>query len=210
MDLKELVTFRTIVQEGTFSRAAAKLNYAQSTVTSQVKRLEQELGLQLFKRGWDAELTEAGRRYADEVDRLIAHWQYAAEQAKALREEEIGELRIGLIESLADDVMPAAMQAFSALKLRMSVHFTIGSTDALAREIRGQTIQAAICGQPDAVEGLRFRPLCSERASFIATDDHPLAAAVGGSGEVPVSALFDYPAFSAAKPVYTICTSNGP
>lgn len=85
MDLKELTTFRTIIEEGTFSKAAAKLNYAQSTVTSQIQRLEKELGFQLFKRGWDAELTSPGKLYAEEIDGLIQHWNFVMDQAKSLK-----------------------------------------------------------------------------------------------------------------------------
>lgn len=199
MDVKELITFRTIVREGTFSKAAAKLHYAQSTVTNQVQRLEKELGLQLFKRGWDAELTEAGRRYAEEVDKLIAHWQYAVEQAKALGEEELGELRIGLIEPLADEVLPAAMRAFGGLKPKISGHFTIGNTDMLAQEIRRQTIQAAVCGEPADTEGLSFQPLYAERVAFIAAADHPLASRTAEDSGLTLASLSGYPLILGGK-----------
>ncbi|MGO4496386.1 LysR family transcriptional regulator [Paenibacillus sp. 2RAB27] len=53
------ITFQTILKEGTFSRAAEKLNYAQSTISNQMQRLEKEIGVQLFNRGWDVELTRA-------------------------------------------------------------------------------------------------------------------------------------------------------
>lgn len=46
--IKELQSFKTIVEEGTFTRAAAKLNYAQSTVTNHIKKLEDELEVALF------------------------------------------------------------------------------------------------------------------------------------------------------------------
>ena len=48
MDLKYLCTFRTIVEEGSFSKAAEKLNYTQSTITFQINQLEQELSVSLF------------------------------------------------------------------------------------------------------------------------------------------------------------------
>lgn len=48
MDLKELITFQTILRQGTFSKAAESLHYAQSTITNQIQRLEKELGISLF------------------------------------------------------------------------------------------------------------------------------------------------------------------
>ncbi|WP_258958700.1 helix-turn-helix domain-containing protein, partial [Bacillus wiedmannii] len=60
MEMKELLTLKKIIEEGTFSQAAKQLNYAQSTVTAHIKKLESEIGFLLFERGWDARLTEEG------------------------------------------------------------------------------------------------------------------------------------------------------
>lgn len=54
MDLKYLNTFRTIIEEGSFSKAADKLNYTQSTITFQIGQLEQELSACLFEKSADA------------------------------------------------------------------------------------------------------------------------------------------------------------
>ena len=63
MDLKYLNTFRTIVEEGSFSRAAERLNYTQSTITFQMGQLEGELSAQLFEKvGRRMVLSQAGRR----------------------------------------------------------------------------------------------------------------------------------------------------
>ncbi len=48
MDLKYLETFKTIIEEGSYARAADKLGYTQSTITFQVQQLEQELSIKLF------------------------------------------------------------------------------------------------------------------------------------------------------------------
>lgn len=50
MELKYLQTFETIIEEGSFTKAAEKLNYTQSTITFQVGQLEQELSVKLFER----------------------------------------------------------------------------------------------------------------------------------------------------------------
>ena len=71
MDLKNLRTFQTVVQEGGFNKAAEKLNYTQSTITFQINQLEQELGLRLFEKiGRRMVLNQAGQQllpYAAEV-----------------------------------------------------------------------------------------------------------------------------------------------
>lgn len=189
MDLKELTAFRTILQEGTFSRAAEKLNYAQSTITNQIQRLEKELSLQLFKRGWDTELTEAGRVLATEIDGLIAHWNYVSDQAKALQGDEIGELRVGGLDALMTSVLPNALRRFHAHKPRMSCHIVIGNTDSLSQSIVQHELDFAFCGEPSDPSPFHFEPLYNEHISFIVDSGHPLSGRRG----IPFEELLEYP-----------------
>lgn len=53
MELKYLRTFRTIIDEGGFSKAAEKLNYTQSTITFQMNQLERDLSIVLFEKQED-------------------------------------------------------------------------------------------------------------------------------------------------------------
>ena len=63
MELKYLNTFKVIVEEGGFTKAAERLNYTQSTITFQIGQLEQELSVKLFERiGRKMVLTKAGER----------------------------------------------------------------------------------------------------------------------------------------------------
>ena len=50
MEFKYLHTFRTIIETGSFTKAAEKLNYTQSTITFQIGQLEQELSVKLFEK----------------------------------------------------------------------------------------------------------------------------------------------------------------
>jgi DNA-binding transcriptional LysR family regulator len=112
VDLKYLHTFRTIVEEGSFSGAAERLNYTQSTVTFQVGRLEQELSTGLFEKiGRRMVLTKAGERMVPYVNEEI-------ESVERLRcfEDELaecqGDLRIGVGETLLCYRLPAVLKEF--------------------------------------------------------------------------------------------------
>ncbi|OPA80967.1 LysR family transcriptional regulator [Paenibacillus selenitireducens] len=175
MDLKELTSFQTIIQEGTFSKAAQKLNYAQSTITNQIQRLEKELGIQLFKRGWEAELTDSGRLFAAEIDKLIQHWNYVTEQAKALQKEEIGTIAIGAIELLASQVLPNSLRRFQEHKPLVSCQMVIANTDTLSNALLQDQLHFAICGEPMESAAFYFEPLFHEQITFIVHEDHPLA-----------------------------------
>lgn len=176
MDLKELKAFRTIIEEGTFSKAAEKLHYAQSTITNQIQRLEKELGIQLFKRGWDAELTEAGKIYAKEVEMLINHWNLVAEKAANLQKEEIGNIYIGISEVLTEKVLPNAIKKFSTYKPKVGCHFIIGNTDTLSKTLMADDSLDFVCsGEPTDMTGLHFDSLYQEEISFIVSSKHLLS-----------------------------------
>ena len=103
MDLKYLNTFRTIVEEGSFSRAAERLNYTQSTITFQMGQLEGELSAQLFEKvGRRMVLSQAGRRllpYVDQVLDAVDQMRFFQEDLTQCR----GEITIGVAETLVRD-----------------------------------------------------------------------------------------------------------
>ncbi|QMV39793.1 LysR family transcriptional regulator [Cohnella cholangitidis] len=189
MDLKELTAFRTILQEGTFSRAAEKLNYAQSTITNQIQRLEKEIGVQLFKRGWDAELTTAGRIFASEIDKLIRHWNEVSDLAKALQRDEIGSLRIGGIESAMETVLPNALRLFHEQKPRIACQVVLGNTASLSQSILQDELDFAICGEPSDPSSFYFEPLYHTKIVFAADCNHPLRT----RNEVSFREILEYP-----------------
>lgn len=80
MQLRQLSTFRTVADALNVTRAAERLNYAQSSVTEQIKALEQDLGVRLFERSnRGLRLTPAGRRLVDYAERMLS----LAEEARA-------------------------------------------------------------------------------------------------------------------------------
>jgi len=174
VDLKELTAFQTIVQEGTFSRAAEKLNYAQSTITNQIQRLEKELGVQLFDRRWDVQLTSAGQLFAKEVDHLIRHWNDVAELARGLQHDEVGLVRVGGIESVLDDMISDAIRRFQQQKPRMAYQIITGNTDSLSKSLLRDELDFAICGEPSDHSAFYFEPFYHERTILIANHNHPL------------------------------------
>ena len=112
MDLKYLNTFRTIVEEGSFSRAAERLNYTQSTITFQMGQLEGELSAQLFEKvGRRMVLSQAGRRllpYVDQVLDAVDQMRFFQEDLTQCR----GEITIGVAETLLCYRLPPVLKAF--------------------------------------------------------------------------------------------------
>ncbi|MFD1407948.1 LysR family transcriptional regulator [Kroppenstedtia eburnea] len=103
MELRHLITLKTIVERGGFKKAAEHLGYAQSSVTTHVQELEEEVGKPLFDRlGKKVVLTHYGQRllsYAVKIIELHA-------QALNMDEEPSGDLVIGISESLTIGRVP--------------------------------------------------------------------------------------------------------
>ncbi|MEH7388796.1 LysR family transcriptional regulator [Bacillus sp. JJ1503] len=103
MELRQLITLKTIVERGGFKKAAEHLGYAQSSVTTHIKELEEEVGKPLFDRlGKKVVLTYYGHRllsYAVKIIELHA-------QALNIDEDPTGDLIIGISESLTIGRVP--------------------------------------------------------------------------------------------------------
>ena len=110
MDLADLHIFRSVVQAGGVTRAAERLNRVQSNVTTRVRQLEAELGVDLFIRnGKRLHLSPAGQLLLDYADRLL---DLAREAREALHDEAPrGLLRLGEACGVLDKVDLAILAA---------------------------------------------------------------------------------------------------
>jgi DNA-binding transcriptional LysR family regulator len=115
MDLKYLYTFKSIVDEGNFTKAAKKLNYTQSTITFQIGQLEQELSAQLFEKvGRRMVLTKAGLQLVPYVEEVLASIKKLKQFENDLTECQ-GDLIIGVAETQLCYKLPNILKQFHEL-----------------------------------------------------------------------------------------------
>lgn len=113
MNTKSLVTFKTILEMGSFQKAADKLGYTQSTVTFQIKQLEEELALKLFEKiGRHMELTQAGKDIMPYVDMILQGTEQISNYGKSLSELS-GSLKLAIPDSILIYNMQPFIQAFT-------------------------------------------------------------------------------------------------
>ncbi|MBQ8836201.1 MAG: LysR family transcriptional regulator [Clostridia bacterium] len=123
MELKYLKTFKTIVEEGSFGRAAERLCYSQSTVTFQIQQLEKELSVKLFEKiGRRMALTASAREILPHIDTILGEMAVIENQGKELREF-AGELNISMAETLLTYKSQKALKLFreAAPSVRLSL-----------------------------------------------------------------------------------------
>ncbi len=113
MNTKNLITFKTILETGSFQKAADKLDYTQSTVTFQIKQLEEELALKLFEKiGRRMELTQAGKDILPYVDTILQGAEQISNYGKSLSEI-TGSLKLAIPDSILIYTIQPFIQSFS-------------------------------------------------------------------------------------------------
>ncbi len=178
MELRQLRTFRKVAQVMNFTKAAAELNYAQSSVTGQVKALETELNVALFERiGKRVRLTDAGRQLLPYADRVLD----MADEARRIvtdNDEPAGTLNIGTIESVSTYRLPALLELFYHRypKVQLSLHTAPCPETSLALA-QGALDVGFLMEQKTDHPGLVTVRLCEEELIVVAAPDHPLVSA---------------------------------
>ena len=175
MDLSELQVFLTVAAERSFSRAAGKLHRTQPAVSQAIRRLEDELGEQLFDRSSkDGTLTEAGRTLHDFAHRLM---RLSEEAQVAVRE--LADLRRGRVLIGANEAAVHALLPLIAAFRERHPHVQIDVRRVPARQVSIEVLQRSLdfgvlTFQP-AERGLLSVTIGSDELVLLTNPEHPLA-----------------------------------
>lgn len=113
MDIRQLRYFLKIAEEKHITSAAKALNISQPPLSSQLKLLEEELGVTLFVRSRDSmELTPEGRVLQQHAQRIVGNFNAAVKALNSIRDGISGVLNIGAIGSAALDYLPRSISRF--------------------------------------------------------------------------------------------------
>ncbi|OMG00866.1 LysR family transcriptional regulator [Paenibacillus sp. FSL R7-0337] len=175
MDLKTLKTFHLIVQYGSFNRAAQEMNYAQSTVTMQIQKLESELGVKLIERGKEIRLTEAGRLFHEQSLQITKNMEYLQTSLSNLKSGDSGHIRIGVTEPTASYRLPGVLRNFMTEHPNVRISVEISNTPTLKERVLQGEIDFALSTVPDLGSELHFEPLFQEEFAVLMPENHPLA-----------------------------------
>ena len=176
MDLKTLKTFQTIVQTGSFHRTAEELNYAQSTVTMQIQKLESDVGVQLIERGKQMNLTESGRMLYEHSLHIVKDMERLQSSLADLQLGEAGSVRLGVTDPTASYRLPRILKLFFKHFPKIKISIDIASTATLSERLLRGELDIALCSAPEMGKGLYFEPLFKEEFVLLIPEVHPLAS----------------------------------
>jgi DNA-binding transcriptional LysR family regulator len=176
MELRHLRYFIAVAEELHFGRAAQRLRITQPPLSFQIQSLERELGVQLFVRGRQILLTEAGRALLAKAREAIEAADAAARAAQQAGLLITGRLRVGYPAAGVFELPPLALRTFQERFPSVGVETVVATTGAHLEALRTNELDVAFVrlGVLDR-EAMRFRALHPEPLVLAVPEDHALA-----------------------------------
>ena len=176
MELRHLRYFVAVAEELHFRRAAERLHVAQPAVSEQVRKLEVELGVQLFARTHrSVQLTDAGVALLEEARRVLRQAEVARQAARGAAERAAMRLRIGYLPDVLPAAVPRALRQIAASLPAVELDLQSAPALRLVEDLRAGRIDAAITCLPAPTNGLRALPLGEQGAVVALPAVHPQA-----------------------------------
>ena len=171
MDLTALKIFKTVVDQGGVTRAAAALHRVQSNVTTRVKQLELALGAKLFHRqGRRLVLSPEGKVLLGYAERLLS---LSSEARAALKGHALhGTLKIGALESTAATRLPPVLARYHRRYPAVRLELVTGTSGALVDRVVREEIDAAFVAEPFPARNLETRHVFTEELVLITPKGH--------------------------------------
>lgn len=199
MNLQQLRYVIALSEAQSFTKAAESLFVVQSALSQQVRKLEDELGVQLFERTTRAvSLSAAGEALLPLFHQVLAGVDQIKVDAQAMSGTIAGRLTVGVMEVPSESLDVAALMAtFHARHPHVLVTLRSGGSDMLVRAIRDRKLDIAIVGSNTvaATGQLSFVPILVEPLVAVLPAGHRLSAKTSVSlRELAESPFIDFPA----------------
>lgn len=188
MELRQLLYFVTVVDSGSFSRAAVALNLAQPSLSRQVALLEADLGQRLLVRtGRGAAPTETGQAFLVHARAMLDISRRAREELRDMDESPGGRIVVGMPPRVALGLSTQLVQHFRQRFPRAVITVLEGLSVSLRESLIAGKLDLALLFDPAASPLLDYQPLMRERLVLVAPPKSKLPAKVG------LAALANYP-----------------
>ena len=147
MELRQLAHFVAVAEEGSFTRASERVHIVQSAMSSSIRSLERELGIQLFERTTQrVRLTDAGAVFLPEARRTLAAADAARDAIDAVRGGLRGTVRLGTMQALRIIDVPSLLARFHRdhPRVELQIRHAGGGSAQLAHQVRdGRTSRSS-------------------------------------------------------------------
>jgi DNA-binding transcriptional LysR family regulator len=192
MELRSLLHFLAVAEEGSLSAAARSQNISQPALTKRIRALEDELRIKLFERlPRGMVLTLYGESLAEHARRIRAAVSHADAEMDALRGGRGGTVKVGAGPSWLGTLLPRAISRLHASRPEVRVEVVAGQDDTLRTALRKGDLDFVVAAlTPNmANPGLEQQTLVSDDLKVVGRQGHPLTL----RASVSLADLLDFP-----------------
>lgn len=180
MNLRDLSYLVAVADHRHFGRAAEACFVSQPTLSTQIKKLEQELGVPLVERNpRHILLTAAGEQVVARARHILAEADDIRGIAQRAQNPEAGSIRIGLFPTLAPYLLPHVVPGIHARFPDLELLLVEEKTEVVLHQLRTGELDAGILALPVHHEGLHLQALFTEEFVLAVPADHPLTRTDG-------------------------------
>ncbi|RZA21252.1 MAG: DNA-binding transcriptional regulator OxyR [Lysobacteraceae bacterium] len=177
MNLRDLKYLVALADLRHFGKAADACFVSQPTLSTQVRKLEEELGVALVERApRKVMLTAAGQDVVQRARRIVAEVEQMKEAARRSRDPESGSLRLGVFPTLGPYLLPHVVPYLREHFPQLELLLVEEKSDVLVQRLRDGQLDAALLALPLHDDQLHAQPLFEEPFVFAAPRQHPLAS----------------------------------
>ena len=176
MEIHQLRYFVAVADEGSFSRAAAKVRVAQPSLSQQIRKLEAEIDQPLFDRlPRSVVLTEAGRCFIEYARQILASIGDARRCVDDLKGKIAGDVAVGAIPTIAPYILPQLVVTFQKHYPQVTLHIVEDVTAAISRRVEAGELDVALASTCQRTPTLRVEFLANEPLLTLVPEGHALA-----------------------------------
>lgn len=176
MNLRDLKYLVALADHRHFGRAAQASFVSQPTLSTQIRKLEEELGVALVERApRKVMLTPAGRDIAERARRIIADVEQMKEVARRSQDPEAGSVRLGLFPTLGPYLLPHVVPRIRTRFPLLELLLVEEKSDVLLERLREGRLDAALLALPIHDDQLHAEFLFEEPFVLAVPEGHPLA-----------------------------------
>jgi LysR family hydrogen peroxide-inducible transcriptional activator len=176
LKLKDLRYLVAVADQRHFGRAAARCFVSQPTLSAQLKKLEQSLGVQLIERAPNAvSLTAVGEEIVARARRIIEASDEVVELARSHQDPLAGRLRLALLPTIGPYLLPRVAPLLRRALPRLQLHLYEYQTAPMLERLHAGELDVGILALPVELEGLESRELYREEFLLAVPERHPLA-----------------------------------
>jgi LysR family cyn operon transcriptional activator len=176
MELRHLRYFVALAEYLSFTRAAQRVHVTQSTLSHQIRQLEEELGQTLFDRiGRKVVTTEAGELFLGFATRALQEVDHGIATLKPGSRGLSGQLNIGTTHTFNIGLIPECVAQFLSKHPAVKVRVEELPADQIGGKLQARELDIGIAYRPASPTDLWFEPLYNEEMVLVVSDTHPLA-----------------------------------